>query len=336
LAAGLAFVVVNTVSIIGGELAPKGYAIARPVRTAGFVARGLILFTAIARPITALLGASANGILRLAKITPVEELSAARSAQELASLVRRSAEAGTLDETLAGRLSRTLLLRDLRAVDVMTDRTRVVVIARRDSARDVIEAARTSGHSTFPVIDGSIDDVVGVVRLRRAVAVPYERRDEVPVAALMDEVMKVPETAHVVGVLVDLRASGTPMAVVVDEYGGTAGALTLEDLVEEIVGDVADEHDVRRTRPRRAHDGSWRVPGATRPDELRDLAGIRLPESAAYETLGGLVMAQLERIAVPGDEITVDGVRLRVETMRALRIESVRVWPGSDQEGSEP
>jgi CBS domain containing-hemolysin-like protein len=215
----------------------------------------------------------------------------------------------------------------LRAVDVMTDRTRLTWARRDDTATDLIRLARTSGHSTFPVIEDSIDDVVGLVRLRRAVAVPHERRADVPVAALMDEVMRVPETAQAVPVLVELRASGTPMALVVDEYGGTSGVLTLEDLVEEIVGDVADEHDPRRARPRRAPDGSWRLPGAVRPDELADLAGIRLPESAAYETLGGLVMATLERIPAAGDEVTVGGVRLRVESMLGRRVEALRVWP---------
>jgi CBS domain containing-hemolysin-like protein len=334
----VAFVVVNTVSVIGGELAPKGYAIARPLATAGWVAPFQLVFTAVARPVTAVLGASANAILHLFRVKPVEELSAARSAAELASVVRRSAEAGTLDETLAHRLSHTLELRDLRAVDVMTDRTRVVAVGRGDSAAEVIAAARTSGHSTFPVTEGSIDDVVGLVRLRRAVAVPYERRADVPVAALMDEVMRVPETAQVVPVLVELRASGTPMALVVDEYGGTAGALTLEDLVEEIVGDVADEHDPRRARPRKGADGSWRVPGATRPDELRDWSGIRLPESSAYETLAGLVMATLERIPAPGDEIGIGGVRLRVETMRGRRVEALRIWPapGATEAGDAP
>jgi CBS domain containing-hemolysin-like protein len=331
----LAFILVNAVSVIGGELAPKGYAIARPEATAGAVARFQLAFTTVARPLTWLLGASANGILRLFGVKPVEELSAARSAQELASVVRRSAEAGTLDETLAARLARTLLLRDLRAVDVMTDRTRIVAVERGQSAADVVAAAQASGHSTFPVTDGTIDDVVGLVRLRRAVAVPFERRADVPVAALMDEAWRVPETATVVPVLVELRASGLPMAIVLDEYGGTAGVLTLEDMVEEIVGEVADEHDSRRARPRPGHDGSWRVPGATRPDELAALAAIRLPESAAYETLGGLVMAALERIPVAGDEVAVAGVRLRVELMRGRRVEALRIWPAAPQDGGE-
>ncbi|MDR1295342.1 MAG: hemolysin family protein [Bifidobacteriaceae bacterium] len=336
LAGGVAFVVVNAVSIIGGELAPKGYAIAKPVETAGRLARVQLGFTALVRPLAWVLGASANGILRVFGVRPVEELSGGRSAAELASVVRRSAEAGTLDEALATRLARTLMLRDLRAIDVMTDRTRILAAERNQTAADVVRLARESGHSTFPVTDGSIDEVVGLVRLRRAVAVPHARRGEVPVSALMDRAIRVPETAAAIPVLVDLRASGMPMAIVVDEYGGTSGALTLEDLVEEIVGDVSDEHDPRRPRPRRGADGSWRVPGETRPDELRDMAGIRLPESAAYETLGGLVMAALERIPAAGDDVVADGVRLRVESMEGRRIETLRVWPANDESGPMP
>ncbi|MDR1152119.1 MAG: hemolysin family protein [Bifidobacteriaceae bacterium] len=332
-AGALAFIVVNAVSVIGGELAPKGYAIAKPEETAGHVARFQLAFTALVRPVTWVLGVSASGILRLFGVRAVEELPGGRSAAELASVVRRSAEAGTLDETLAARLARTLSLRDLRAIDVMTDRTRIVAAERNQTAAGVVRLARESGHSTFPVTDGSIDEVIGLVRLRRAVAVPYARRADVPVSALMDEAMRVPETAAAILVLVDLRASGTPMAIVVDEYGGTSGVLTLEDLVEEIVGDVSDEHDPRRARPRRGVDGSWRVPGETRPDELREMAGIRLPESAAYETLGGLVMATLERIPVAGDDMVVDGVRLRVESMGGRRIEALRVWPASETGG---
>ncbi|MDR0432738.1 MAG: hypothetical protein LBH48_05455, partial [Bifidobacteriaceae bacterium] len=279
---------------------------------------------------------SGGGLLRLFGVRSVEELPGGRSAAELASVVRRSAAAGTLDETLASRLSRTLGLGQLCAIDAMTDRTRIVSAGRNQTAADVIALACESGHSTLPVIEGSIDEVVGLVRLRRLIAVPYERRTEVPVSALMEPIMRVPETAALIPVLVDLRASGTPMAIVVDEYGGTSGALTLEDMVEEIVGDVSDEHDPRRTRPRRGADGSWRLPGETRPDELLAMSGIRVPESAAYETLGGLVMASLERIPLAGDEVDIGPVHLRVESMLGRRVETLRVWQDEPEEGSQP
>jgi CBS domain containing-hemolysin-like protein len=334
LAVAGAVIAVNAVSMVGGELAPKNLALADPLRAARTAARAQLAFTALARPLIAVLNASANAVLRLGGIEPVEALSGARSANELASLVRRSAAAGTLDQALAARLTRSLALGELRAIDVMTDRTAMAVVDREASAADVCAAAEASGHSTFPVIDGSKDDIVGVVRLRRAVAVPFARRAEVPVTALADDALRVPETAPLGPVLVELRAAGTPLAVVVDEYGGTSGLLTLEDIVEEVVGEVADEHDPRHPGARRSLDGSWRAPGPMRPDELLGLSGIRLPESAAYETLGGLVMARLGRVPRAGDTVWADGARLRVEAMSGRRVVTVRVWAPPEGDGA--
>jgi CBS domain containing-hemolysin-like protein len=167
------------------------------------------------------------------------------------------------------------------------------------------------------------------VHLRRAVGVPHDRRSEVPAAALMVDAPRVPETVRLGPLLVELRGFGMQMAVVVDEYGGTSGVVTLEDVVEELVGDVADEHDPRRAGAARAADGSWIVPGVLRPDELVEYTAIEVPEGAAYETLGGLVMAELGRMPTVGDEVTVGNaaarVTLRVEAMDGRRVERVRV-----------
>ncbi|MDR1825430.1 MAG: hemolysin family protein [Bifidobacteriaceae bacterium] len=327
LAAALAVVFVNVLSMLFGELIPKNLALAGPVKAGSLVAPLLLGFTAVMRPVIWLLHNSSTGLLKLMRITPVEEVSAARSAEELESEVRRSAAEGTLDEDLADRLTRTLTLPELRAVDAMTDRTQMTVVPRDATAEDVIAAVRLSGHSRLLVTDGSKDDIVGVVALRKAVAVPHERRSKVLVTALMTPVQRVPETALLGPVLVQLREAGAQMAVVEDEYGGTSGVITLEDVVEEIVGDVADEHDPSRPAPRRMADGSWRVSGQLRPDELAGLAGIDLPDDPAYETLGGLVMARLGAVPHPGDEVSVDGVVLRVETMDSRRVVAVRVWP---------
>lgn len=198
------------------------------------------------------------------------------------------------------------------------------VVRRDDTAADVVARAHATGHSRFPVIGESHDDVLGVVHLRRAVAVPYERRAEVPAAALMDEVPRVPETVPLGPLLVELREN-LQMAVVVDEYGGTSGVVTLEDVVEEIVGEVADEHDPRELGARRVGGDTWTVPGLLRPDELREQTGLQVPEDPAYETLGGLVMARLGRIPAVGDEVEVPGVVLRVEAMDGRRVERLRV-----------
>lgn len=331
IAGTLSFLVVNGFSMVAGELLPKNLALASPLGTARLVAPLQRVFTVALRPVIALLNGSANAILRRFGVELREELSGGRSSQELLFLVRRSAEAGTLDPSTAELLANSIDFAELTAVDVMTDRTRLRVVHRNGTAADVLALARTTGHSRFPVIDDSRDDIVGIVHLRRAVAVPHERRDEVPAAALMDDAPRVPETVRLGPLLEELR-EGLQMAVVVDEYGGTSGVVTLEDVVEELVGDVADEHDPRRASAYRAADGSWSVPGLLRPDELRELTGLEVPEDGAYETLAGLVMSRLGRLAERGDEVEVDGVRLRVAQLVGRRVERLRVIAAADGE----
>src|SRR5665648_5467 len=314
LAAALSLIVVNVFSMIFGELVPKNAALSSPLTTARAVAPLQRGFTAALRPLILLLNNSANALLRRIGVEPREELSGGRSAQELVALVRRSAAAGTLDEGTAILLANSIELDTLTAVDVMTDRTRMAVVRREDSAADVVALARETGHSRFPVIGDSHDDVLGLVHLRRAISVPYERRAEVPAPALMDPAPRVPETVTLGPLLVELREHGLQMAVVVDEYGGTSGVVTLEDVVEELVGDVADEHDPRRAGVHPLGDGVWSVPGLLRPDELTEQTGLVVPEEGAYETLGGLVMALLGRVPVVGDVVQVAGVMLRAET----------------------
>ena len=325
LAGVLAVLVVNLFSMLFGELVPKNFAISRPLATARVVAPLQRGFTLALRPLIGAFNNSANALLRRVGVEPREELSGGRSPQELASLVRRSAAVGTLDEATAMRLTNTISLDELTAVDVMTDRMRLVVVRRDETAADVVARARDSGHSRFPVIDSSSDDIVGLVHLRRAIAVPFERRGDVPAAALMVEAPRVPETVAVGPLLVELRELGMQMAVVVDEYGGTAGIVTFEDVVEELVGEVSDEHDLRRAGTSRLPDGAWVLPGELRPDELTEVTGLVVPDDGPYETLGGLVMTALGRIPVAGDEIEVPGVRLRIEQMAGRRVERVRV-----------
>nr|WP_210768136.1 hemolysin family protein [Cellulomonas humilata] len=324
-AAVLAIVLVNGFSMVVGELIPKNLAISRPLPTARMVAPLQSGFTSALRPLITVFNGSANTLLRSVGIDPREELSGGRSPQELAALVRRSAEVGTLDESTATLLTNSIEFTELTAVDVMTDRLRLVVVRREESAADVIDLARRTGHSRFPVIGDSSDDIVGLVHLRRAIAVPYERRAEVPAAALMVDAPRVPETVHLGPLLVELREQGLQMAVVVDEYGGTSGVVTLEDVVEELVGDVADEHDRRRASTARSADGSWLLPGVLRPDELVEVTGLHVPGEGPYETLGGLLMFVLGRIPADGDQIVVDGVQLQVEAMAGRRVERVRV-----------
>jgi CBS domain containing-hemolysin-like protein len=329
-AVGVGMFLATAASMLVGELIPKNLAISVPMATARWsvpLQRG---FTFATRPLIRLLNGSANRVLHALGIEPQEELSSSRTPEELASLVRRSAEAGTLDEGTAVLLARSLGFSSHTAADVMTHRVRMVSVRRDDTAADVVRLARGTGYSRFPVIDEDLDDIVGVVHVKRAIAVPHEKRAEVPAAALMSEALRVPETVRLDPLLVQLRDQGLQMAVVSDEYGGTAGVVTLEDLIEELVGEVADEHDRARAGARRLRDGSWMVPALLRPDEVRDRLGADIPDGPAYETLGGFVMARLGRLARVGDEVVVPGGVLRVERLDGRRIDRLRFVPMDD------
>lgn len=321
----------TVLSMILGELVPKNFALAIPRQTAKLVIPFQVAFTTVFRPAVAVLNGSANGVLRSIGVEPKEELSGARTAEELSSLVRRSASAGVLEKDTASLLDRSLTFSRLSAADVMTPRPSIHAVAADDTVDDVVRLAVRTGHSRFPVYQESMDDIIGIVHVKSAVAVPHDRRPDVPAAAIATEPLRVPETVHLDAIIPELRARGYQMAVVVDEYGGTAGVLTLEDLVEEIVGEVLDEHDRSRAGVIRSV-GSVTFPGDLRPDEALDRAGVRVPEGEVYDTVGGYIMSVLERIPAVGDEVpTEDGV-LHVQRMDGRRIDRVRFTPTPREE----
>ncbi|MGG7463881.1 hemolysin family protein [Plantibacter sp. YIM 135347] len=321
-----AVIIATLLSMIIGELVPKNFALALPRQTAKFVIPFQTAFTFVFKPAVIVLNGSANGLIRAFGVEPKEELSGARTAEELSSLVRRSAIEGTLEADTATLLNRTLHFAGHTASDVMTPRPRIASIQRGEPAQAVLELARTTGHSRFPVTDEDVDDVIGVVHVKQAIAVPRERRLDVPVSALQSPALRVPETMKLDVLLSQLRGRGYQMAVVVDEYGGTAGVATLEDLVEELVGEVADEHDRTRAGVVRGRD-SITFPGSLRPDELLERAGVVVPEDGPYETVAGYVMSVLGRLAVVGDEIDIDAGVLRVERLDGRRIDRIRFTP---------
>ncbi|MCS5721349.1 hemolysin family protein [Herbiconiux sp. CPCC 203407] len=330
LSATIGIVFATLLSMIIGELVPKNFALALPLKTARIVVPFQLAFTMVFRPAVALLNNSANALLRLIGIEPKEELSGARTAEELSSLVRRSALEGTLEVDTATLLNRTLLFASHDASDAMTPRPRIVSVKRDDTATTVLGLARSTGHSRFPVIDDDIDDIVGLVHVKQAVSIPRDRRADVPVTAIMTETIRVPETMALDVLLGELRGRGYQMAVVMDEYGGTAGVVTLEDLVEELVGELVDEHD--RTRAGVVHSrGDTTFPGMLRPDELADQAGIAVPEDGPYETVAGFVMSELGRLPAVGDQVGLPGGALRVERLDGRRIDRLRYIPAEEE-----
>ena len=299
----LALLVSTFVTMLVGELVPKNLALALPIQVAGLTQLPQRAFTkAMAWPIN-LLNGVANTILRSIGVEPQEELRSARTPVELRSLVLRSAQEGALEGQTAELVARSIAFGNRTAADVRTPRVRVTFLEARDTAHDVIEAARTTGHSRFPVIGKSPDDVVGIVHVKQAVSVPPDRRRNVRLGDIADPATTVPDSIELDPLLSLLREQGMQMAVVVDEYGGTDGVVTLEDLVEEIVGDIADEHDRLSARSRHRRDGTWSLSGLLRPDEVAEQTGIELPEDDDYETIAGLINQYLGRLASRGDEV---------------------------------
>ncbi|MFW0785028.1 hemolysin family protein [Gordonia sp. CPCC 206044] len=297
-----ALVIATSLSMVLGELIPKNLAIAKPLAVARATSGPLTIFSAVFRWAINGLNGSANWLVRRMGIEPAEELRSARSPQELVSLVRNSARQGSIDEDTAALVDRSLRFGELTAEDLMTPRVTVECLDRDDTIRDLVIAASRTGHSRFPVvIDGDLDDLVGVVHIKQAFTVAPDRLTETTVATMARGVPRVPASLDGDALMERIRADGMELCVVIDEYGGTAGIVTTEDLIEEILGNVTDEHDHERADVAADGDG-FLCSGLLRLDEVADAVGYRAPEGS-YDTLGGLIMFCLGRIPDVGDVV---------------------------------
>lgn len=299
--AAVGVAVVTSLSMVFGELVPKYLAVARPLATARTVAGVQLLFSLAMTPVIRLTNGTANWILRKLGIEPAQELRSARSPQELVSLVRTSARSGSLDPITAALVHRSLQFGTLTAEELMTPRSKIVALQKDDTVADLVAAATETGFSRFPVVDGDLDQTVGLVHVKQVFGVPPGERARTRLTAVAQPVAVVPSTLDGDAVMTRIRANGLQTVLVVDEYGGTAGMVTAEDLIEEIVGDVRDEHDELTPHVVAAGTG-WRVSGLLRIDEVAAATGYRAPEGA-YETIGGLVLQQLGHIPVTGETV---------------------------------
>jgi CBS domain containing-hemolysin-like protein len=342
-AIGVALISSTVLTMVFGELVPKNLAIANPLGTGRGTQRFMRGFTTLNKYPIRILNGSANAIVRRLGLEPQEELRSARSTDELASLVQRSADQGTLDHETADLVERSVEFGQRTAGEIMTPRVRTTSVLESDRASTVIDQARATGFSRFPVLD-SEDTVVGTVHVKNVVALPVHERGTTRVKRVMGKPVVVPDSLRLDPLLALLRSDGFQMAVVLDEYGGQAGIVTLEDVVEEIVGDIADEHDRLGARHRRRPDGSWIISGLLRPDEVEDVTGLALPAHEDYDTVGGLVMRELGRIPEVGDRIEVEVpaaghehsadrrlVTLAVERMDGLRVDRLLLHEVTDE-----
>ncbi|MFJ2821426.1 hemolysin family protein [Streptomyces toxytricini] len=331
----------TVVLMVVGELVPKNWAISSPLAVAKRVATMQRVFSRIFRPFISHLNSTANHMVHRLGMEPAEELASARTPQELVALARHSAKEGALERDTAELFVRTLNLADLTAENVMTPRVQVTALDVQTTAEDVANATLATGLSRFPVYRGNLDSVVGTVHIKDVLALPAEARHRHPVSQLLRAPLFVPESLTVDRLLDRLSGKQT-MAVVIDEYGGTAGVATLEDIVEEVVGEVRDEHDPHET-PDLApagRDGAGRelysADGSARTDQLRRI-GLRVPDGP-YETLAGLMATGLGRIPAVGDSLDLDGWRLDVvdaSGRRAARVLLHAPDGSGDAEGDE-
>ena len=308
-------------SLVLGELVPKRLAMQNALAMTRIVGPPLSVFGRLMRPVIWLLSTSTNIVVRLLGGDPGADREAV-SAEEIKSMVRNS---DALDQAESRVLADVFDASERTVVEVMQPRHQVHFLDGRQSVAQTRTEIRDSGFSRYPVIGDDVDDVLGFVHVRDMLLV------DDPSAARMSELVRpiehIPGTVEVLRALNRMRAHADQIAVVVDEYGGTAGVATLEDAVEELVGGVADEHDRLRVRVRPARDGTWIVPGGMRVDEVTGAAGIEIPEGPDYETVAGYVMLELGRIPAAGDEVRVEDARIVVERMHGRRVERMRLIP---------
>lgn len=324
-----ALLIATIVQMVLGELAPKNLAVARAEAMALRLSRSTLMYLTLAGPLIHLFDATSSRLLRSIGIEPVEELPQGATAQDLDRIIATSYEQGLLDEDTTRLLDRGLDFRSRIAGEVMVPRVDVVTVHEGDPAVRVVELLDT-GHSRFPVIGASVDEVIGVIAIGDVVALEPADRHHVTAGSLASPPVVVPFTLALPAVLEQLRTARRQLAIVVDEFGGFAGIVSLEDVAEELVGEIRDEDDLNEADAIENPDGSWLLPGRLRLDQVEEATGVSLPTDDDYDTLSGLVMARLGRIPVTGDELVVnlpprfdyDGrsvppeqVRLRVETV---------------------
>lgn len=306
LGAAIALIVATMIQMVLGELIPKNMAIARPERTAISLSPALQVYGTVAGPIIRSFDNTANWIVRRLGIEPSEELSQVRSRDELAYVIASSGAQGTLNADEYSRLERVIRFGDRDVADVLVPRNDMVTVSVDATLSELSELSISTGRSRFPVIGDELDDLRGVVEVTQVLAVPAAERGAASVADLMREPVVVPEGLDLDRLLGDFRDAGTRLAVVVDEHGGVAGLVTLEDLLEELVGEISDEYDDDQVVTHTQRAGRLEVDGGTHIDDVGELIGAELPDGP-YETIAGLVLAVAGRIPAVGETVT-DGV----------------------------
>ena len=320
-----AFATITFLHVVFGELAPKSVAIARAEGTVLFVAPLMRFFYYLFLPGIVVFNGTANAVVRLFGIPPASETEETHSEEELRIIIEQSTRHGVLNTGEENMLEGVFELEDTRAREIMVPRPDVITLSA-DTKLDELVVATAGRHTRYPVFEGdSPERIVGMVHVKDVLETIKETRGlEADVSArdLMREVLIVPENRPVDELLVDLQKQGLQMAVVIDEWGSFEGIVTMEDIVEEIVGEIRDEFDEEEPRVQRLEDGSYAVDGRITIGTVNEAVGSDF-ESEDFETIGGLVLGQLGRAPEVGDEVRLDGYLLRVEEVDGPRVARV-------------
>ena len=320
----LAIGMATVLHLVVAEQVPKYVALAIPERTALVLAPAITAYGVATRLLVDLLNRTANAIVRFLGVEPKGQIQASRTLDELEDLIETSADDGSIDPDEATLLRRSIRFADKTAADALVPRVAIEALQRDEPATALVQLSLDSGHSRFPVYGVDLDDIVGVVHVKSLYGRPAAERGRVPVADLMHEVLAVPETRELEDVLADMRVRRNQLAVVVDEHGGTAGIITLEDILEEILGEIGDETDRVEVRTRSEAQGSTVVSGRLNLDEVEEATGFRVPEGP-YETLAGFVVARMGYLPEVSDMVVFDGWRIEVVAVDGHRVATLRV-----------
>ena len=322
----LAYLITTSIHITFGEQIPKIYAIQKAEGVARVVARPLLIFSTIFSPFIAILNSASNGILRMIGVRTSGQLDEAESPEELRVLIQESVVGGKLDPGEAGMLTGVFHLHEQQARQVMTPAPAVITVDTSEDVETALRRCVSSGHTRLVVTeDDNRDRVKGIVHSNQLAQLLLAEGPKAALDGLVREVPIVPETKPLDDLLADLQRQRSSLAVVIDEYGRTAGIVAVEDIIEEVVGEIDDETDPQGGEIRRLANGDWFVRGHVAITDLRDY-GLELPvDTDAYNSVGGFVFGELGRLPKRGDTVTHNGYSIRVESVRENRIEAVRI-----------
>ena len=337
----LAIVLATFAAMILGELVPKNIAIAKTNMTAKALAKPFRMYSFAAKPIIALSDATSNWLTRRLGVEPAQELERVPNLEDLSSLIRTSGEEGTLGFNEVDLLTKSLRFARKSANEVMVPRPAIHSLPQGSTITDLVELSASTGLSRFPVVDNDLDSVVGIAHVKSALLIDPKLRSNQLVETVMGGILAIPETRDLLSVMTDMRRQRIPLAVVVDEHGGTEGIVSIEDLLEEIVGEIEDEYDAAVENGLEERSGVFTISGNLHPHEVADMCGFEI-QDGQYETIAGFALEKLQRIPSPGEMFRYERWKIEILEMDNLRIARLRLTEpvsnllyGSKQSGLE-